>query len=92
MRPIIDRIIVRRNEVVQKGDIVTPDQYLEKPVEGTVVSVPVSIIIGHHILAGDAFCKVGDVVRFGDANAEPFKDDDGNELLIVRIQDVRYVR
>jgi chaperonin GroES len=88
IRPLQDRIIVKRLEEEQKtkGGIIIPDTAKEKPIEGKVVAV------GKGKIADDGKAikmeiKVGDVVLFSKYGGTEVKID-GEEYLIMREYDI----
>jgi chaperonin GroES len=88
IRPLHDRVIVRRMEEEKKspGGIVIPDSAAEKPVEGEVVAVG----RGKLSEAGDLRpldVKVGDRILFGKYSGTEVKVN-GEELLVMREDDI----
>ncbi len=88
IRPLHDRVIVRRVEEEKKspGGIVIPDSAAEKPVEGEVVAVGK----GKLSEAGDLRpldVKVGDRILFGKYSGTEVKVN-GEELLVMREDDI----
>jgi chaperonin GroES len=88
VRPLHDRIIVRRDEEgeQQAGGIIIPDTAKEKPQRGTVIAV------GNGTLkdAGTRVpldVKAGDVILFGKYTSQEIKLD-GEEYLIMREDEV----
>lgn len=91
IRPLRDRIIVKRLEVEEKsnGGIIIPDSAKEKPQEGEVV------VIGSGRLADDGKLipvdlKVGDKILFSKYFGIEIKLD-GSDYLILREDDVSAV-
>jgi len=88
IRPLYDRIVVRRieeQETVQ-GGIIIPDTAKEKPQEGEVVVVGK----GKRLEDGQLIpldVKAGDRILFGKYSGNEIKVD-GEELLIMREDDV----
>jgi chaperonin GroES len=88
IRPLHDRVIVRRLEEERKspGGIVIPDTAKEKPVHGEVIAV------GHGKILEDGKVrpldvKVGDKILFGKYSGTEVKV--GNEeLLVMREEDI----
>jgi chaperonin GroES len=88
LRPLNDRIIVKRSdpELKTASGIVIPDSAGEKPEQGEVVAVGP----GKRNDKGDINAltvKVGDKVIVGKYSGQTVKLD-GNELLVVREEDV----
>ena len=88
LKPLHDRILVRRKEEVeqQQGGIIIPDTAKEKPQEATVLAV------GSGRISDDGKVqpldvKEGDTVVFGKYAGTEVKID-GEELLIIREDDV----
>lgn len=87
IRPLHDRIVVRRTEEEQKtaGGILLPGSAQEKPQQGTVIAVGNGQITDNGVRALDV--KVGDKVLFGQYAGQTVKVD-GEELLIMKESDV----
>ncbi|MCH8551966.1 MAG: co-chaperone GroES [Natronospirillum sp.] len=88
IRPLHDRIVVRRKEEETKtaGGIVLPGSAKEKPSQGEVLAVGNGRLLDN----GDVRpldLKVGDVVVFGQYSGSTVKVD-GEELLIMSESDV----
>ena len=88
IRPLQDRVIVKRVEEEQKtkGGIIIPDSAKEKPIEGKVIAV------GKGKVQEDGSqraldVKTGDVVLFGKYAGTEVKID-GEEHLILREDDI----
>jgi chaperonin GroES len=88
IRPLHDRILVRREEEkeVKKGGIIIPDTAKEKPQEGKVIAV------GNGKVSEDGKkipldVKAGDKILFGKYSGSEVKLDD-EEYLILREEDV----
>jgi chaperonin GroES len=82
IRPLHDRVIVRRLEEERKspGGIVIPDSAKEKPIQGEVLAV------GHGKIR-PLDVKVGDKILFGKYSGTEVKV--GNEeLLVMREEDI----
>lgn len=88
IRPLHDRVIVRRLEEERKsaGGIVIPDTVKEKPIQGEIVSAGKGKILENgQVRPLDV--KVGDKVLFGKYSGTEVKI--GNEeLLVMREEDV----
>jgi chaperonin GroES len=88
VRPLQDRVIVRRLEEEQKtkGGIIIPDTAKEKPMEGEVVAVGKGKVAEDgSLIALDV--KAGDRVLFGKYSGTEIKID-GVEHLIMREDDI----
>jgi chaperonin GroES len=88
IRPLHYRVIVKRMEEERKtaSGIVIPDTATEKPDQGEVVAVgPGKRDDSGKLIAMDL--KVGDRVLFGKYAGQSVKVD-GNELLVMREEDV----
>lgn len=88
VRPLFDRILVKRNDepTRTRGGLFLPETAKEKPVEGTVLAV------GSGRVADDGkvsalSVKVGDRVVFGKYSGTEIKVD-GEDRLILREDDV----
>ncbi len=91
MRPLHDRVIVKRLEAEQttKGGIVIPDSAAEKPIKGKVIAVGNGKILEN----GDVRpldLKVGDIVLFGKYSGNEVKLD-GEELVVMNESEVMAV-
>ena len=88
IRPIDDRVVVRRVEADEKtrGGIVLPDSAKEKPKEGKVLAVGPGRILddGKRAPMG---VKAGDRVMFG-SYAGTEIDLDGEDYVIMREEDI----
>ena len=92
IRPLHDRIVVRRKEEEEKtaGGIVLPGSAKEKPNQGEVVAVGNGRVLDN----GDirpVDVKVGDVVVFGKYAGSDTIDVDGEELVILSESDIKAV-
>jgi len=88
IRPLHDRVIVRRTEEerTSAGGIVIPDSATEKPAQGEVVAVGNGKILDSgEVRALDV--KAGDKVLFGKFSGNDVKVD-GEELLVLREEDI----
>jgi len=88
IRPLHDRIIVRRVEEEEKtkGGIIIPDTAKEKPMEGKVTAVGKGKILEDGKLQ-TLDVKVGDRVLFGKYSGTEVKIE-GDEHLIMREDDI----
>ncbi|MBT5387776.1 MAG: co-chaperone GroES [Porticoccaceae bacterium] len=92
IRPLHDRVIVRREEEEQKtaGGILLPGSAQEKPNQGEVVAVGSGRILDNgEVRAIDV--KIGDVVVFGQYAGNDKIDVDGEELIILSESDIKAV-
>ena len=92
IRPLHDRVIVRREEEEQKtaGGIFLPGSAQEKPNRGEVVAVGSGRVLDN----GDTRAvdvKVGDIVVFGQYAGNDKIDVDGEELIILSESDIKAV-
>lgn len=87
IRPLHDRIVVRRTEEESKtaGGILLPGSAQEKPSQGEVLAVGNGQITDNGVRALDV--KVGDKVLFGQYAGSTVKVD-GEELLMMKEADV----
>ncbi len=88
IRPLNDRIIVRRSEEEErtKGGIIIPDNAKEKPLQGDVIAVG----NGKKLESGQIVpvdVSAGDSVLFGKYAGTEIKID-GEELLMMREDDI----
>ena len=92
IRPLHDRVIVRREEEEQKtaGGILLPGSAQEKPNQGEVVAVGNGRVLDNgEVRPIDV--KVGDVVVFGQYAGNVKIDVDGEELIILSESDIKAV-
>jgi chaperonin GroES len=92
IRPLHDRVIVRREEEEQKtaGGILLPGSAQEKPNRGEVVAVGSGRVLDNgDVRAVDV--NVGDVVVFGQYAGNDKMDVDGEELIILSESDIKAV-
>ena len=92
IRPLHDRVIVRREEEEAKtaGGILLPGSAQEKPNQGEVIAVGSGRILDN----GDVRpvdVKVGDKVVFGKYAGQDTIDVDGEELIILSETDIKAV-
>ena len=88
VRPLHDRIIVRRHEEGEQkhGGIIVPDTAKEKPQRGTVIAAGSGTVKdGGTRVPLDV--KAGDVILFGKYTSQEIKLD-GEEYLIMRENEV----
>jgi chaperonin GroES len=88
IRPLHDRVIVKRIEEEQKtkGGIIIPDTAKEKPLEGEVVAVGNGRVLENGTVRALAV-KKGDRILFGKYAGTEVKID-GTEHLILREEDI----
>ncbi|WP_168015566.1 co-chaperone GroES [Halomonas salinarum] len=89
IRPLHDRVIVRRVEEEQKtaGGIVLPGSAQEKPTRGEIIAVGNGRILDNgEVRALDV--KVGDTVIFKDGFGVEKEKVDGEEVLIMSESDI----
>lgn len=89
IQPLADRIIVRPLEAEEKskGGIVLPDTAKEKPQEGKVVAVGKGKV-GEDGKVKTLELKKGDRVLYGKYSGTEITTNEGEELLIMREDDV----
>lgn len=90
LRPILDRVLVRRLEEAKKPDslIDIPDQYVQKSRKCEVLALGHGVVLGGAFVPLEDFLQVGDIVLISDYGDEELKDAD-QDLILVRIQDIR---
>jgi chaperonin GroES len=88
MRPLHDRVIVKRMEGEEKtkGGIIIPDTAKEKPVEGKVIAVGSGKVLENGKKV-PLQVKEGDRILFGKYSGTEVKID-GEEHLIMREDDI----
>ena len=88
IRPLHDRVIVRRLEEERKsaGGIVIPDSAKEKPVQGEVIAVGTGKIMEDGKVR-PLDVKAGDKILFGKYSGTEVKVGD-EELLVMREEDI----
>jgi chaperonin GroES len=92
IRPLHDRVIVRRQEEEETsaGGIVLPGSAQEKPNQGEVVAVGSGRVLDNgELRAVDV--SVGDTVVFGKYAGSDTIDVDGEELVILSESDIKAV-
>ena len=88
IRPLHDRVIVKREEEERKsaGGILIPDSATEKPIRGRVLAVGNGKILeSGEVRKLDV--KVGDHVLFGKYSGTEVKVD-GEDVLVMREEDI----
>ncbi len=91
MRPLHDRVVVKRVEEEKKtaGGIVIPDTAAEKPIRGEVVAVGNGKLLDNGEVR-PLSVKVGDTVLFGKFSGTEVKFE-GQELVVMREDDIMAV-
>lgn len=92
IRPLHDRVVVRRKEEEEKtaGGIVLPGSAKEKPNQGEVVAVGNGRVLDSgEVRPVDV--KVGDVVVFGKYAGSDTIEINGEELVILSESDIKAV-
>jgi len=89
MKPLGDRVVVKPLEAEgkTKGGIVLPDTAKEKPQEGKVVAVGKGKVLENGTLQAPEV-KVGDKVLYGKYSGNEITTKEGEELLIMREEDI----
>ena len=89
IKPLGDRIVVKPLEAENKskGGIVLPDTAKEKPQEAKVVAVGKGKVLENGMLQAPEV-KVGDKVLFGKYSGNEITTKEGEELLILREDDI----
>ena len=89
IKPLGDRIVVKPLEAENKskGGIVLPDSAKEKPQEAKVVAVGKGKVLESGAVQAPEV-KVGDKVIFGKYSGNEFITKEGEELLILREDDI----
>ncbi|TAN59738.1 co-chaperone GroES [bacterium] len=89
VQPLADRVVIKPLEAESKtkGGIVLPDTAKEKPQEGKVVAVGKGKVsdAGH---LQPLEVKVGDKVLYGKYSGSEITTKEGEELLIMREEDI----
>jgi len=89
VRPLGDRIVVRRQEGAEKtaGGILLPDSAKEKPQKGKVLAVGAGRLLKDGSRKG-VQVKVGDNVLFTAWAGDEYKDGHGGNILLMREEDI----
>lgn len=92
IRPLHDRIVVRRKEEEQKtaGGIVLPGSAKEKPNQGEVLAVGNGRVLDNGETR-PVDVNVGDIVVFGKYAGSDTIDVDGEELVILSESDIKAI-
>ena len=89
MKPLGDRVVIKplEAEAKTKGGIVLPDTAKEKPQEGKVMAVGKGKMLDNGTVS-PLEVKVGDKVLYGKYSGNEITTKDGDELLIMREEDI----
>jgi len=89
IKPLGDRVVIKPLEAENKtkGGIVLPDTAKEKPQEGKVVAVGKGKILDSGAVQAPEV-KVGDKVLYGKYSGNEITTKEGEELLIMREEDI----
>ena len=89
VRPLADRIVVRRQEAQDKtaGGIVLPDSAKNKPQRGKVLAVGAGRMLKDGTRRS-LQVKEGDTVLFTNWAGDEFKGREGDNVLLMREEDV----
>src|SRR5205807_9816982 len=89
LKPLGDRVIVRRSEAQEKtaGGILLPDSAKNKPQRGEILAVGPGRVIKDGSRQ-PLQLKVGDVVLFTNWAGDEFKQSHGDDVLLMREEDV----
>ncbi len=89
IQPLGDRVVVKplEPESKTKGGIVLPDTVKEKPQEGEVIAVGKGKVLDSGAIQA-LEVKAGDRVLYGKYSGSEITTKDGQELLIMREEDI----
>ncbi len=89
IKPLGDRVVIKALEAENKskGGIVIPDTAKEKPQEGKVVAVGKGKVLENGTVQAPEV-KVGDKVLYGKYSGNEITTKEGEELLIMREEDI----
>ena len=89
IKPLGDRVVIKPLEAESKtkGGIVLPDTAKEKPQEGRVVAVGKGKVLENGSVQAPEV-KVGDKVLYGKYSGNEITTKEGEELLIMREEDI----
>ncbi|ODS23670.1 co-chaperone GroES [Candidatus Endobugula sertula] len=92
IRPLHDRVVVRRQEEekTSAGGIVLPGSATEKPNQGEVVAVGIGRVLDNGDLR-PVDVKLGDVVVFGKYAGSDTIEVNGEELVILSESDIKAI-
>jgi len=89
IRPLGDRIVVRREEAAEKtaGGILLPDSAKDKPQKGKVLAIGAGRLLKDGTRKG-VQVKVGDTVLFTAWAGDEYKDGKDGNILLMREEDI----
>lgn len=89
IQPLGDRVLVKPLEAENKtkGGIVLPDTAKEKPQQGEIIAVGKGKMLENGTVQA-LEVKAGDKVLYGKYSGNEFTTKDGEELLIIREEDI----
>ena len=89
LRPLGDRVVVRREEAEERtaGGIVLPDAAKNKPQRGTVLAVGAGRLLKDG-KRRELQIKVGDRVIFTAWAGDEYKEREGHNILLMREEDI----
>jgi chaperonin GroES len=90
IKPLGDRIVIRREEAQEKtsGGILLPDSAKNKPQRGKVLAVGPGKVRSKDGSVSPLQVKVGDTVLFTNWAGDEFKRSHGENVLLMREEDV----
>jgi chaperonin GroES len=90
IKPLGDRIVIRREEAQEKttGGILLPDSAKNKPQRGKVLAVGPGKVRSKDGNVTPLQIKVGDTVLFTNWAGDEFKQSRGDDVLLMREEDV----
>jgi chaperonin GroES len=90
IKPLGDRIVIRREEAKGKtaGGIILPDSAKNKPQRGKVLAVGPGKVRNKDGGVLPLQIKVGDTVLFTNWAGDEFKQSHGDDILLMREEDV----
>jgi chaperonin GroES len=90
IKPLGDRIVIRREESREKttGGILLPDSAKSKPQRGKVLAVGPGKVRSKDGGISPLQIKVGDTVLFTNWAGDEFKQSRGDDILLMREEDV----
>jgi chaperonin GroES len=90
VKPLGDRIVIRREEAREKttGGIILPDSARNKPQRGKVLAVGPGKVRSKDGSVSSLQVKVGDTVLFTNWAGDEFKQSRGDDILLMREEDV----
>ena len=89
VRPLGDRLVVRRQESAEKtaGGILLPDTAKQKPQKGKILAVGPGRLLKNGSRSTPQV-KVGDTVLFTNWAGDEFRDRSEDDILLMREEDV----